>query len=63
MFVDYLDKELNDFIQQKEEFIKEFSLQDFNYLVDGWNEKKVRCQQGHQKWGLFYAEKKFLKQV
>jgi hypothetical protein len=37
---------------------KEFSISDFNYLVDGWNEKIVRTKQGHQKWGCFYAEKK-----
>lgn len=38
--------------------LKEFALADFNYLVDGWNEKLIRTKQGHQKWGAFYAEKK-----
>lgn len=58
MFVDYLNKELDHLIKQKDEFVKEFSAKDFEYLVDGWNEKLIRCNQGHQKYGIFYAEKK-----
>jgi phosphoethanolamine N-methyltransferase len=36
---------------------KEFSLEDYNYLIDGWKAKLVRCNQGYQKWGKFYCEK------
>lgn len=58
MFVDYLNKELDNLIKDKDEFVKEFSVKDYDYLVDGWNEKLIRCKQGHQKYGIFYAEKK-----
>ncbi len=37
---------------------KEFSVEDYNSIIKGWNEKLVRCGQGFQKWGLFKAEKK-----
>jgi phosphoethanolamine N-methyltransferase len=30
---------------------------DYDYLVQGWKDKLVRCEQGDQKWGFFYAEK------
>ncbi|RNA35062.1 phosphoethanolamine N-methyltransferase 3-like isoform X1 [Brachionus plicatilis] len=58
MFVDYLNKELDHLVKGKDEFVKEFSVKDFDYLVDGWKEKLIRCNQGHQKYGIFYAEKK-----
>lgn len=58
MFVDYLKKELNHLVKEKDEFIKEFSVKDFDYLLDGWNEKLIRCHQGHQKYAIFYAGKK-----
>lgn len=32
-------------------------MQDYRFIVDGWKEKLVRTKDGHQKWGLFYAEK------
>lgn len=60
MFIEYLNKELNGLLGMKQQFIEEFSESDFNYLVDGWNEKIVRSNQGHQKYGAFYAEKKNL---
>lgn len=57
-FVDYLIKELEKFINIKQDFIQEFSLQDYQYIIDLWKDKIFRCAQGHQKWGSFYAEKK-----
>jgi phosphoethanolamine N-methyltransferase len=30
---------------------------DYDYLVNGWKDKLVRCDEGDQRWGLFYAEK------
>ncbi|XP_078458513.1 uncharacterized protein LOC144937136 isoform X1 [Lampetra fluviatilis] len=41
----------------KDEFVKEFSQDDYDYIVKGWQEKLYRCELGDQKWGLFYAEK------
>ena len=37
---------------------QEFSLKDYNELVDGWEIKIVRCSKGEQGWGLFSAAKK-----
>ena len=56
LFVECLNFELKKFEQMKQEFVGEFSAEDFNYLIDGWNAKLVRCQDGHQRWGKFYCE-------
>ena len=37
---------------------QDFSLKDYNDLVDGWEIKVVRCSDGLQGWGLFMATKK-----
>ena len=37
---------------------QDFSLKDYNDLVDGWEVKVVRCSDGLQGWGLFTAIKK-----
>lgn len=57
MFVDCLNFELVKFEKMKKEFVTEFSAEDFDYLIEGWNAKKVRCAAGHQRWGKFYCEK------
>jgi len=41
----------------KEEFVKSFSEKDYDDLISGWDEKVVRCGEGHQVWGKFYCEK------
>ena len=39
-------------------FLKQdFSKEDFEYLVEDWETKLVRCGNGDQKWGLFHAKK------
>ena len=57
LFLESLNNELKRMDQIKEEFVSEFTLEDFNYLVEGWKAKVVRCADGNQKWGLFYCEK------
>jgi len=58
MFLDVLRGEVTKTEKIKEEFIKEFSESDYNYIVDGWKEKIKRASpSGNQRWGLFYAEK------
>lgn len=57
VFVSCLKNELNKMAEIKESFVKEFSLEDFDYLIDGWNAKLVRCAAGDQRWGYFYCEK------
>ncbi|XP_035265800.1 phosphomethylethanolamine N-methyltransferase-like isoform X2 [Anguilla anguilla] len=41
----------------REEYIKEFSEEDYNAIVTGWNENLQRCTTGDQRWGLFYADR------
>ncbi|KAL3859677.1 hypothetical protein ACJMK2_009885 [Sinanodonta woodiana] len=57
LFVACLQKELERITSIREEFIKEFSLEDYDYLVTGWKDKVERSGQGDQRWGVFYAEK------
>ncbi|XP_075425983.1 uncharacterized protein LOC142465681 isoform X2 [Ascaphus truei] len=56
-FVHVLNTELRRTQEIKEEFQESFSEEDYNYIIDGWNEKLHRCSLGDQRWGLFYAEK------
>ncbi|XP_077982671.1 uncharacterized protein LOC144437578 [Glandiceps talaboti] len=56
-FVDVLEREKKRLMENKDEFLKEFSEEDYQYLMDGWNSKLKRCAAGDQRWGLFYAEK------
>lgn len=57
LFVECLRNELKKMDLIKHEFVTEFTLEDFDYLVSGWKAKIVRCGDGSQKWGLFYCEK------
>ena len=57
MFVECLNLELVRMNEIKETFVSEFSQKDFDYLVEGWSAKLVRCANGDQKWGIFYCEK------
>ena len=36
---------------------QEFSLDDLDSLITGWSDKLVRCADGDQKWGMFFARK------
>ncbi|KAG6549033.1 hypothetical protein Mapa_009476 [Marchantia paleacea] len=56
-FVDILNKELEVTREAKDKFISDFSENDYNYIVEGWEAKLKRCAQGEQKWGLFLAYK------
>ncbi|KAM4617374.1 uncharacterized protein O3C94_021407 isoform 2-T2 [Discoglossus pictus] len=56
-FVQVLNTELKRTEEIKEEFVKNFTEEDYNYIIEGWNEKLHRCSLGDQRWGLFYAEK------
>ena len=42
---------------------KDFSEDDFKYLIDGWTNKLIRTKAGDQKWGLFLAEKNKAKET
>ncbi|XP_050397141.2 uncharacterized protein LOC126815505 isoform X2 [Patella vulgata] len=57
LFTQVLEGELQKTEKMREEFIKEFSEEDYDYIVNGWKDKLVRVRQGDQRWGLFYAEK------
>ncbi|XP_029917783.1 phosphoethanolamine N-methyltransferase 3-like isoform X2 [Myripristis murdjan] len=39
----------------KDEFIQEFSEEDYLAIVNGWKDKLQRCNTGDQRWGLFHA--------
>jgi len=56
-FVDILHKEMKSFTTQKDDFVKEFSLEDFDHILEGWQAKVERCTAGDQAWGLFIAHK------
>lgn len=56
-FISILKMEMDKFKPIKDEFVKEFSLKDFEELVEGWDIKVVRCTNGDQGWGLFKGTK------
>jgi len=57
MFIECLERELVRFEKIKTEFEKEFTTEDFDYLVTGWKDKVVRSNSGNQRWASIYAEK------
>jgi phosphoethanolamine N-methyltransferase len=56
-FVEMLNSEIIKFESMKDEFINEFSQEDYEYIINGWKDKVVRCSIGDQVWGKFYCEK------
>ncbi|KAM3866799.1 phosphoethanolamine methyltransferase [Diretmus argenteus] len=54
-FIQVIKTELERAEAIKEEFIAEFSEQDYFDIVNGWGDKLQRCNTGDQRWGLFYA--------
>lgn len=56
-FVEMLKLEKEKLTAMKEKFVAEFSEKDFDDLINGWNEKLVRCGEGHQVWGKISCEK------
>ncbi|CAN8288508.1 unnamed protein product [Cochlearia groenlandica] len=57
-FLQVLRHELERVEKEKEDFVKDFSEEDYNDIVGGWKAKLERCTSGEQKWGLFIANKK-----
>ncbi|KAM9833023.1 phosphoethanolamine methyltransferase isoform 1-T1 [Syngnathus typhle] len=56
-FIQVIKEELQRADQIKNEFIKEFSEEDYSAIVNGWRDKLERSNSGDQKWGLFHARK------
>ncbi|GAV74409.1 Methyltransf_11 domain-containing protein/Methyltransf_23 domain-containing protein [Cephalotus follicularis] len=57
-FLQVLQRELNAVEKDKDAFIRDFSEEDYNEIVDGWKAKLIRSSSGEQRWGLFIAKKK-----
>lgn len=57
-FLQVLQRELNAVETNKNEFVQDFSEDDYNEIVDGWKAKLMRSSSGEQRWGLFIAKKK-----
>ncbi|KAJ9676819.1 hypothetical protein PVL29_022025 [Vitis rotundifolia] len=57
-FLHVLHRELNAVETNKNEFVQDFSEDDYNEIVDGWKAKQMRSSSGEQRWGLFIAKKK-----
>nr|XP_015802184.2 phosphoethanolamine methyltransferase [Nothobranchius furzeri] len=57
-FIQVIQTELQRAEAIKEEFIQEFSEEDYFAIVDGWKEKLERSKTGDQRWGLFHAIRK-----
>jgi len=59
-FLEILDKELKAFTSIKDEVVAEYSIDDYNYICNGWNDKVQRVGgKGEQAWGYFSARKMF----
>jgi len=57
LMMDIMTMEVEKFKAIKEKFIAEFSKEDFDWILEGWLEKDVRCKEGDQAWGLMTATK------
>lgn len=54
-FIQVIEAELQRAERIKDDFIKEFSEEDYFAIVNGWREKLERSISGDQRWGLFLA--------
>ncbi|KAF8764356.1 Phosphoethanolamine N-methyltransferase 3 like protein [Argiope bruennichi] len=57
-FLRALQEELNKLQNGKEDFLKEFSEEDYKYLEENWIAKIKRVEEGNQTWTACYAEKR-----
>nr|CAB3460814.1 unnamed protein product [Digitaria exilis] len=56
-FLSVLRRELAEVEKNKEAFVADFSQEDYDDIVNGWNAKLKRSSAGEQRWGLFIATK------
>ncbi|KAI8528614.1 hypothetical protein RHMOL_Rhmol12G0161400 [Rhododendron molle] len=56
-FMKVLQMELNAVEKDKKEFIEDFSEEDYDEIIGGWNAKLIRSSSGEQRWGLFIGKK------
>jgi len=56
-FMKVLKRELDAVEKEKEEFISDFSKEDYEDIIGGWKSKLLRSSSGEQKWGLFIAKR------
>ncbi|RLN25635.1 phosphoethanolamine N-methyltransferase 1-like [Panicum miliaceum] len=56
-FLSVLEKELAKFEKNKDDFLSDFSQEDYDDIVNGWKAKLQRSSAGEQRWGLFIATK------
>ncbi|KAK9830089.1 hypothetical protein WJX72_009725 [[Myrmecia] bisecta] len=52
-----LRRELEQAKADKATFVKDFSQEDYDAIVNGWQDKLVRVADGEQRWGLFIGTK------
>lgn len=57
VFTEILQEELVRFKSIKEEFIEEFSVEEYDHVVRGWEDKIKRSGEGEHRYGLFAYEK------
>lgn len=57
-FVDILKREVERLSSNRGEFLKLFSEEDLNYLVERWEMKVGFCGAGDMKWGIYKADRK-----
>ncbi|KAK7271196.1 hypothetical protein RJT34_26892 [Clitoria ternatea] len=58
LFMKTLQQELNALENKKDDFIDEFSQEDYNEITERWKAKQKRAADGEQIWGLFIGKKK-----
>ncbi|KAL5231978.1 hypothetical protein ABZP36_030754 [Zizania latifolia] len=56
-FLSVLQRELSEVEKNKDAFLADFTLEDYDDIVNGWNAKLKRSSAGEQRWGLFIATK------
>ncbi|CAA6671281.1 unnamed protein product [Spirodela intermedia] len=56
-FLEVLQRELDATEADQEAFLRDFSQEDYDDIVNGWRAKLKRSSSGEQRWGLFVARK------
>jgi phosphoethanolamine N-methyltransferase len=56
-FVDILKREVERLSANRDDFVKYFSEEDLNYLIERWEMKVGFCRAGDMKWGIYKADR------
>ncbi len=57
LFIQLMEKEQSDLRARRNEFLQDYTEEDYDYLINRWDSKLKFCREGDFRWGLFIARR------